>query len=122
MSDLEIEKIAVAKIRPYVGNVELIVICDALVAVLVKDRLEVEFPKQKFAYPSIEFINSANGTREIKARLKRSLGYQKAMIENQGDLHEVQLWSDREPKNSLANKCILDGIKAVMGDRDKMIA
>lgn len=120
MSDLEIETVVLAKLRPHIGKTRLIVIYDPFLAVLLQKRLAAEFPKQKFAYPSIELIYEPCMSREMKIRLVRQTRFQELRIENNLAVQDVPLWNDRGGNEDWANKCILKGVKGAMAGRDKM--
>ncbi len=117
LNNMQIAKMVIEKVRNNLGESKVIVIYDLFIAMLVKDALASNFPMQKFAYPSIELIKMPSESPEITLRLKKLFIYQEARIKY--SLAEYK-WRDRSKRGTWAEKCILDGVRAVLGDQGKL--
>lgn len=118
MSDREIENAVISRLQLYAGKTEMVVIYEPYVAVLLRERLTAEFPKQKFVYPGLELIEAPGDSFMMTLRLRRLFGYQKIKAECE-DFCERK-WRNRDGNSAEIKEGALKSIKAVLADQDRV--
>ena len=97
----EIRENAKVALEPFVGNVDVIILANTLVAMIAEDYLKLEFPEQKFIGYGWNLPDLVRDTKQVLViapeRLGRTEQYQKMKAECQGvNIKETdsQRWLD----------------------------
>ncbi len=121
----EIRENAKVALEPFVGNVDVIILANPLVAMIAEDYLKLEFPEQKFIGYGWNLPDLVRDTKQVLViapeRLGRTEQYQKMKAECQGvNIKETdsQRWLDLVKSDiNLEDTDLIEDIKGLTGGK-----
>lgn len=121
----EIRENTKAALAPFIGNVDVIILANPLVAMIAEDYLKLEFPEQKFIGYGWNLPDLVKDTKQVLVVVSERLGkteqYQKIKAKCHGvDIKEAdsQRWLDIVKSDiELEDTDLMDDIKGLAGGK-----